>query len=102
VSSPSGAASTPVPRSRLTTHPRPTTHRTPVAHRVPATNARGLARALSLPAVIGAASSPAPSHRDRTLVLFAFLALGVLMIASLTLLRLLRRLEGNWYRGSGT
>jgi hypothetical protein len=46
--------------------------------------------------VLGTAASPASSHDDGTLLLFASLALALLMVASLTLLRLLRRLEGNW------
>src|SRR5262249_54091810 len=101
----------PSPPTALSSHPARTTyrphgpprprrtsdlHRTRAAHPTPAGLALALLGVHSLPPVLGAAASSPSRHHDGSLLLVAWLALALLMVASLTLLRLLRRLEGNW------
>jgi hypothetical protein len=53
---------------------------------------RDLARAHGGLAPLTPILSAAPSHRERTLMLYAALALGLLSVAGLSLLRMLRQL----------
>jgi hypothetical protein len=58
-----------------------------------AARARKLTHAVTRPSIVAAPTlSAAPAHRDGTLMLLAALALGLLALASLTLLQLLMRL----------
>ena len=52
----------------------------------------GTARARGRPTLLTPSPSTAASHREGTLMLFAALALGLLSLAGVSLLRLLRQL----------
>jgi hypothetical protein len=75
-------------------------HAARAAHQTPADRASSLARDLDPSSVLGTGLvSSAPGRPDGMLLLLGSLALGLLVFASLTLLRLLRRVGGSWYQG---